>query len=81
MVVTLTYTFQRSFDPHTCMESNDLKGTWRITGATGRYAGATGSGTFTGPNNLYYRRTASGCSSSAYLHVMRFRFWGIATVI
>jgi len=79
--VTLTYTFQPSFDPHTCMESSYLTGTWRITGATGRYAGATGSGTFSGPNSVYYRRTASGCSSNAYLHVTRFRFWGIATVI
>lgn len=79
--VTLTYTFQPSFDPHTCMQSSYLNGTWRITGATGRYAGATGSGTFSGPNSVYFRRTASGCSSSAYLQVTRLQFWGIVTVI
>jgi len=29
----------------------------------------------------YYTRTASGCSSNLYLHVVRFRYWGIATVV
>lgn len=78
--VTLKFRSQSSFDPHSCVHSTSFRGTWRITGGTGRYAGATGSGTVSGTISDYYTRTASGCSSNLYLHVVRFRYRGIATV-
>lgn len=78
--VTLTFRSHSSFDSHSCVHSASFRGTWRITGGTGRYAGATGSGTVSGTISDYYTRTASGCSSNLYLHVVRFRYRGIATV-
>ncbi len=80
LFVTLTYTFQSSFDSRSCVAASHLRGTWRITGGTGRYAGATGSGTFSGPNNAYYTPTASGCSSNQYLQVTMFSYRGTVTV-
>lgn len=77
---TLTFRARASFDSHSCVASTHFTGTWRITGGTGRYAGATGSGTVSGTISAYYRRSASGCSSDEYLRVTRFRYWGIATV-
>ena len=74
------YTFQSSFDSRSCVAASHLRGTWRITGGTGRYAGATGSGTFSGPNNAYYTPTASGCSSNQYLQVTMFSYRGTVTV-
>ncbi len=46
---TLNYhgmgTFKISFDPRTCLGRGDVIGPFVITGGTGAYAGATGSGT------------------------------------
>lgn len=78
--VTLTYTFRSSFDSRSCVARSYLRGTWRITGATGQYAGATGSGTFSGPNDGYYTPTASGCSSNHYLQVTKFSYRGTVTL-
>ena len=78
--VTLTFRARASFDSRSCVASTHFTGTWRITGGTGRYAGATGSGTVTGTISAYHRRSASGCSSNEYLRVTRFRYRGIATV-
>ena len=78
--VTLTFRSRSSFDSHSCVSSTYFRGTWRITGGTGRYAGATGSGKVSGTIRVYYRRDASGCSSDEYLRVTRFRYRGIATV-
>ena len=42
---TLTYDFEATFDPSV----GALVGTWVVTGGTGKYTGATGSGTSFGP--------------------------------
>ena len=78
--VTLTFRARASFDSHSCVATTHFTGTWRITGGTGRYAGATGGGTVTGTISAYHRRSASGCTSNEYLRVTRFRYRGIATV-
>ena len=78
--VTLTFRARAAFDSYSCVASTHFTGTWRITGGTGRYAGATGSGTVSGSIRAYNRRSASGCSSNEYLRVTRFRYWGVTTV-
>lgn len=78
LFVTLTLRFQNIFDPQLCIQTSNLTGTWQITGGTGRYSGATGSGTISGPNTGYFTRTPEGCSSTAYLRVTTFLYQGTA---
>ena len=44
-----------------CIFTSNLTGTWNITSGTGRFAGATGSGSFSGPNTRILLRTPDGC--------------------
>lgn len=48
------------FDPATCTATFDSDGTWRITGGTGQYAGARGSGEFTDHAELTGARDENG---------------------
>ena len=80
LFVTLTLTFRNTFDPQLCIQTSNLTGTWQITGGTGRYSGATGSGTISGPNSGYFTRTPEGCSSTAYLRVTTFLYQGTASL-
>ena len=80
LFVTLTYTFTSSIDQQSCSSTSFLTGTWQITGGTGRYTGATGSGTISGPNTTYFTRTAGGCTSTPFLVATRFVYRGTVTL-
>ena len=58
--LTDTYTATFSFDPDSCRYDIDVSGTWEISGSSGRYAGATGSGTFTARGLIVTGRDATG---------------------
>lgn len=60
-------------DPLTCVQTDVFGGTFLITGGTGAFAGATGSGTFTGDGTIVTsRRHNGGCSQHQVfgLHVI-----------
>ena len=52
--------YDLSFDPISCTAKATGTGTWTITGGTGAYAGATGSGTFVEHGNLVGARDRNG---------------------
>lgn len=58
--LTDTYTVEITFDPESCRYGFDVNGTWTISGATGRYAGATGNGTFTAHGLIVAGRDEAG---------------------
>ncbi len=58
--VTGHYSFQSHLDPQTCLRTITLNGTWQITSGTGRFAGASGGGTFSGTNRILLTRTGEG---------------------
>ena len=76
LFVTLTYTSTTTIDPQLCSSTSHLTGTWQITGGTGQYSGATGSGTISGPNSAYFTRDAEGCTSTPYLVATYFVYQG-----
>ena len=76
LFVTLTYTSTTINDAQSCSSASYLTGTWRITGGTGRYSGASGSGTISGPNSAYFARDAEGCTSTPYLVATYFVYQG-----
>ena len=76
LFVTLTYTATTTNDQQSCSSSSHLTGTWRITGGTGRYSGASGGGTISGPISTYFTRSAQGCTSTPYLMVTYFVYQG-----
>jgi hypothetical protein len=80
LFVTLTYTSTDTSDQQSCYSRSHLTGTWQITGGTGRYAGATGSGTISGPNSTYFTRTAEGCTSTPYFVATLFVYQGTVTL-
>ena len=51
-----------SFDPVACVVRARFSGTYTVTGGTGAFAGASGSGTFSGQFIGILGRTAEGCS-------------------
>ncbi len=55
-----TYTF--TLDPRSCVGKGDVVGPFEITGGTGAYAGATGSGVALIDLTLVFTRTPTGCS-------------------
>ena len=59
-------------DPSTCVGSGRFVGPFVITGGTGSYANASGSGTAIGDLGFLFTRTASGCSQ------VPSSFWGVA---
>ncbi len=80
LFVTLTYTATNRSDEQSCSSTSYLTGTWQITGGTGRYSGATGSGTISGPNSTYFTRTAQGCTSTPYFVATYFVYRGTITL-
>lgn len=58
--LTDTYTADISFDPHSCRYTIAVTGTYRISGATGAFTGATGGGTFRGHGLIVTGRDRSG---------------------
>ena len=76
LFVTLTYTAATTNDQESCSSSSFLTGTWRITGGTGKYSGASGGGTISGPISTYFTRSAQGCTSTPYLVVIYFVYQG-----
>lgn len=59
-------------DPRTCVGKGRFVGPFVITGGTGAYAGAHGSGTAIGDLTFIYTRTATGCSQ------VPIQTWGVA---
>jgi hypothetical protein len=54
-----------TLDPRTCTQQGTLGGSWVITAAGGDFAGATGSGTFSGRFFTYAARGPGGCEEQA----------------
>jgi hypothetical protein len=59
-------------DPSNCVGKGRFVGPFVITGGTGRYAGASGTGTAIGDLGFLFARTANGCSQAPV------SFWGVA---
>ena len=59
--VQLNYVSENTSNTDACLFTSNLTGTWQITSGTGGFAGATGGGTFSGPNTRLLARTAEGC--------------------
>jgi hypothetical protein len=59
-------------NPLTCVGSGHFVGPFVITGGTGRYANASGSGVAIGDLGFLFARTANGCSQTPL------QFWGVA---
>jgi hypothetical protein len=47
-------------DPTTCVGRQPQSGTFQLTGGTGEFAGATGTGTLSGEGFVIFQRTAEG---------------------
>lgn len=73
--ISLNFTSTVSDIPNACRFSFQLSGTWRINSGTGAFAGATGGGTFGGPNTRFRTRTPDGCGE-VYLQVTTFHYDG-----
>jgi hypothetical protein len=54
----------RSFNEKTCIARFSGTGTYTLSGDTGAYAGATGSGTYSYRGTFFGTRTATGCSDN-----------------
>ena len=80
LFVTTNYTFTNVLDPRTCHRTVTLKGTWEITGGTGAFAAATGSGEFSGTNRIHLSRTADGCAPPPTFLRQVFTFTGEASL-
>lgn len=74
--VTTTYTADIVLDPVTCLRTITLSGTWEVTAGTGVFSGASGSGTFSGPNRILLTRTPEGCATPPVFLVQLFQFTG-----
>jgi hypothetical protein len=59
-------------DPRTCVGTGRFVGPFLITGGTGRYANATGSGVAIGDLGFLFAHTTTGCSQFPV------QFWGVA---
>ncbi len=53
-----------------CVTRTAIDGTFEVTGGTGRYAGATGGGTFTDRGVLVGRRGPEGCSEEGFFRAV-----------
>ena len=54
-----------SFNPVTCIGTDNFAGTYSLRSGTGAYSGTTGSGTYSGRAIFIGQRTAQGCSDEA----------------
>lgn len=75
LTVHIGYTATMDDNDQACIFTSILTGTWQITGGTGAFTGASGGGTFSGPNTIYRTRTADGCDG-VYLQVTAFGYQG-----
>ncbi len=55
---------ESSFNPVTCIGTDNFAGTYSLGSGTGAYAGTTGNGTYTGRSIFIGQRTAQGCSDT-----------------
>ncbi len=74
--VTIRYSLENTFDPRTCTRRLTLTGTWEITEGTGRFAGATGGGDFSGTNRILLQRSSGTCVPPPVVLVQVFNFTG-----
>ena len=59
-----------TFSPSTCIGRFTERGTYQLTGGTGKYAGASGGGTYRVDAMFQGRHTANGCSDDGPTTVM-----------
>ena len=78
--VTLTYAFTNVLNPRTCLRTITLNGTWEITGGTGDFTGATGSGAFSGTNRILLNRASGSCVPPPIVLVQVFNMTGNVTL-
>ena len=65
---SLNFTFQGvfdsvSFNPAACIVIDTATGTFQVTGGSGAYQGASGSGSFSETDIVVLQRTAEGCGA------------------
>ncbi len=77
--VHLNFVSQNTSNTAACIFTSNLTGTWQITSGTGRFAGATGGGTFSGPNTTVLARTAEGCDGPLAQFTL-FQYHGAVTL-
>jgi len=70
IVVTMRGTANDSFDPRTCVGSFTNAGVFTITGADGRFSGATGGGRFVSRGKFFAPRTDQGCGEEGGTEVV-----------
>ena len=76
--VHLDYVSENTSNEAACIFTSNLTGTWTITSGTGRFAGATGGGTFSGPNTRVLLRTPDGCDGPLVQFTL-FRYSGVVS--
>jgi hypothetical protein len=69
-----------SFNPQSCTGTFTERGTFQITGGTGKYKGATGSGTYDARGTFVGTQTPDGCSDAGSTFVAFVNAKGTATV-
>lgn len=79
LTVHIAYTATTDDNDAACVFASFLTGTWQITGGTGAFTGASGGGTFSGPNTTYRTRTVDGCDGM-FLQVTAFDYQGAVSM-
>ena len=75
----LNYVSENVSNESACIFTSMLTGTWNITSGTGRFAGATGSGNFSGPNTTMLLRTPGGCDGPLAQFTL-FQYGGVVSL-
>jgi hypothetical protein len=64
LFLTLSFTFDTTVDPRTCVRTSSLRGTFQVTGGDGAFSDASGDGSLKGGGHGVSLRTVSGCAES-----------------
>jgi hypothetical protein len=69
-----------SFNPQSCTATFSERGTFQVTGGTGKYKGATGNGTYDARGTFVGTHTAEGCSDAGGTSVFFVNAKGTVTI-